>query len=162
MARATAAMLISLVADATPAESQVLHGVGIGSQTYHGRAHIVVGVADAFDKLEPGDVLVAAFIGPSINSALPMLGALVVEEGGTLCHAAIVAREFGLPVVVGAWGATVHIPDGALVDVDPKRGSSASCRPTSTRINPSMNARIDPSIDNSEFGSELAEVETRR
>lgn len=122
MARATAAMMINLVADATAVDSEVLHGVGVGTQTYRGRARIVSGAADDFERLEPGDVLVAAFVGPSVNSFLPMLGALVVEEGGPLCHAAIVAREFGLPAIIGARGATVHIRDGALVDVDTSTG----------------------------------------
>ncbi|PZS01092.1 MAG: hypothetical protein DLM70_12580 [Chloroflexi bacterium] len=69
-----------------------------------------------------GDVLVAPFTGPAYNSILPILGALVVENGGSMCHAAIVAREFGLPAVIGASGATTAIPDGALVEVDPLRG----------------------------------------
>ncbi len=56
------------------------------------------------------------------NSILPVLGALVVEEGGPLCHAAIVAREFGLPAVIGARGATRLIADGAVVEVDARRG----------------------------------------
>jgi pyruvate,water dikinase len=51
-----------------------------------------------------------------------MLGALVVDAGGTMCHAAIVAREFALPAVVGATGATTSIPDGATVEVDPVLG----------------------------------------
>jgi pyruvate,water dikinase len=122
MARATAALMINLEADVTSVESEVLHGVGIGDRTYRGRARIVGSAADAFEKLEPGDILIASFIGPSVNSILPMLGALVVEEGGPLCHAAIVAREFGLPAVIGAKGATTHIPDGALVDVDAVAG----------------------------------------
>jgi pyruvate,water dikinase len=46
-----------------------------------------------------------------------------VESGGPLCHAAIVAREFGLSAVVGAAGATIAIPDGALVEVDPVHGA---------------------------------------
>ena len=122
MARATAAMMSNLVADATPPQSDVLRGVGIGGETYRGRARIVTGASDAFERLEPGDVLIAAFIGPSFNSILPILGALVVEEGGPLCHAAIVAREFGLPAVIGARGATVHIADGALVEVNASTG----------------------------------------
>lgn len=122
MARATAAMMTNLVADATPPESEILHGVGVGDQVYRGRACTVTGAADAFERLEAGDVLIAAFIGPSFNSILPMLGALVVEEGGPLCHAAIVAREFGLPAVVGARGATNHIPNGSLVEVDASTG----------------------------------------
>jgi rifampicin phosphotransferase len=127
MARATAALMTTLTADTTPVEQTsepgVLHGVGIGNLTYRGRARVVVGATDALEKLEPGDVLIASFIGPSLNSILPMLGALVVEEGGALCHAAIVAREFGLPAVIGAKGATVHIPDGAVVDVDAATGA---------------------------------------
>lgn len=63
-----------------------------------------------------------AFTGPSFNSILPILGALVVEEGGALCHAAIVAREFGLPAVIGAREATSLIADGVEVEVDPIRG----------------------------------------
>ena len=66
--------------------------------------------------------MIAAFTGPSFNSILPMLGALVVEEGGALCHAAIVAREFGLPAVIGARGATSLIADGVDVEVDPHQG----------------------------------------
>jgi pyruvate,water dikinase len=66
--------------------------------------------------------MIAAFTGPSCNSILPMLGALVVEEGGAICHAAICAREFGLPAVIGARRATELIRDGALVEVDPTSG----------------------------------------
>jgi pyruvate,water dikinase len=77
----------------------------------------------AFDQLEPGDVLVARFTGPSTNSLLPAIGALVVEEGGAVCHAAIVSREFGIAAVIGAHGATTRIPHGAQVEVDPTRGT---------------------------------------
>jgi phosphoenolpyruvate-protein kinase (PTS system EI component) len=58
-----------------------------------------------------------------VNSLLPVIGALVVEEGGAICHAAIVPREFGLPAVIGAHGATTRIPDGAHVQVDPQQGA---------------------------------------
>jgi pyruvate,water dikinase len=77
----------------------------------------------AFDQLEPGDVLVAPFTGPSTNSLLPAIGALVVEEGGAVCHAAIVSREFGIAAVIGAHGATTRIPHGAQVEVDPAHGT---------------------------------------
>jgi phosphohistidine swiveling domain-containing protein len=78
---------------------------------------------DALDRLEPGDVLIAPFTGPSYNSILPILGALVVDAGGPMCHAAIVAREFALPALVGVTGASTQIPDGALVEIDPIAGS---------------------------------------
>jgi pyruvate,water dikinase len=122
MARVTAALLASIGADETPPDSEALHGLGIGSETYTGRACVVRDAADAVDRLRPGDVMIAAFTGPSFNSIIPMLGALVVEEGGALCHAAIVAREFGLTALIGAPHAMTLVPDGATVEVDPVRG----------------------------------------
>lgn len=122
MARATAALMATLLADVTAPESDELRGVGVGSQVYRGRACVVRDVADAFDRLEPGDVMIAAYTGPSFNSIVPMLGALVVEEGGAFCHAAIVAREFCLPAVIGAPGAVSLIADGQQVEVDPQTG----------------------------------------
>lgn len=127
MARATAALMVNLGADATPPppdeETSVVTGVGIGTTLYRGRACVVRDLMLAFEQLEPGDVLVAPFTGPSTNSLLPVIGALVVEEGGAACHAAIVAREFGIAAVIGAHGATTRIPHGAQVEVDPATGT---------------------------------------
>jgi pyruvate,water dikinase len=127
MARVTAALMVNLGADATPplpeVEPSVVTGVGIGTVTYRGRACVVRDLMLAFDQLEPGDVLVAPFTGPSTNSLLPAIGALVVEEGGAVCHAAIVSREFGIAAVIGAHGATTRIPHGAQVEVDPAHGT---------------------------------------
>lgn len=126
LARMTAALLATLEADVTPslaAGPSDAAGVGIGDAPYRGRACVVRDLMLAFDQLEPGDVLIAPVTGPSVNSLLPMTGALVVEEGGPLCHAAIVAREFGLPAVIGAQGATARIPHGADVEVDPRHGT---------------------------------------
>jgi pyruvate,water dikinase len=127
MARVTAAMMAILGADATPPpaedEPSTVSGIGIGGSTYRGRACVVRDLMLAFDQLEPGDVLVAPLTGPSVNSLLPVVGALVVEEGGALCHAAIVAREFGLPAVIGAHAATTRIPHGAHIEVDPEQGA---------------------------------------
>jgi pyruvate,water dikinase len=127
MARVTAALMANLAADVTPPpaddEPSTVSGVGIGDTTYRGRACVVRDLMLAFDQLEPGDVLVTPFTGPSVNSLLPVIGALVVEEGGAMCHAAVVAREFGLSAVIGAHGATTRIPHGAHVEVDPKQGT---------------------------------------
>jgi pyruvate,water dikinase len=127
MARVTAAIMANLRADGTPPaaddESSVVSGLGIGDTTYQGRACVVRDLMLAFDQLEPGDVLVAPFTGPSVNSLLPVIGALVVEEGGAMCHAAIVSREFGLVAVIGAHRATTRIPHSAQVEVDPKQGT---------------------------------------
>jgi rifampicin phosphotransferase len=72
--------------------------------------------------LEPGDVLIVPFTTPSYNTVLSLAGAVVTTEGGPLCHAAVLARELGIPAVVGATGALRDIPDGALVEVDPVSG----------------------------------------
>jgi phosphohistidine swiveling domain-containing protein len=120
IARATAAMLAMMMAEATP-HQEPLHGLGIGDEVYRGRACVVRDVADAMEHLESGDVLIAPFTGPAFNSLLPLVGALVVEEGGTLSHAAIVAREFGIPALVGTAGAT-GITTGTIVEVDPMAG----------------------------------------
>jgi phosphoenolpyruvate synthase/pyruvate phosphate dikinase len=90
MARATAALLAALSAEPT----EPLRGTGIGTRIYQGRACVAATVGDALEQLQPGDVLVAPFTGPAYNSILPMLGALVVEIGGAMSHAAIMAREF--------------------------------------------------------------------
>ena len=126
MARATRALLANLVADQTPPPTvrgaTTVSGVGVGDTVYRGRACVVRDLMLSHDRLQPGDVLIAPFTGPSINSLLPIVGALVVEEGGPLCHAAIVAREFGCSAVTGAHEATTRIPHGADVEVDPARG----------------------------------------
>ena len=122
MARATRALIACLTADATAPQETRFSGTGIGERTYRGRACVVRTVADAAERLQPGDVLIAPFTGPSFNSLLPLVGALVVEEGGPLCHAAIVAREFELPALVGALDATT-VESGTIVEVDPVAGA---------------------------------------
>jgi len=67
-------------------------------------------------------VLVTRATAPYFNVVLPLLGAIVTDRGGQLCHAAIVAREYGIPGVVGTREATTRIPDGARVRVDGTKG----------------------------------------
>ncbi len=104
---------------AVPNLSGGSEATGVGTVSYRGTARIVTDAGDALARLEPGDVLIAPLTTPAFNAVLPIVGALVVEEGGALCHAAIVARELGVPAVVGLANATTTIPDGAKVEVDP-------------------------------------------
>jgi rifampicin phosphotransferase len=67
-------------------------------------------------------VLVTRNTSPYFNVVLPLLGAIVTDRGGQLSHAAIVAREYGIPGVVGTREATSVIPDGAWVRVDGQTG----------------------------------------
>jgi pyruvate,water dikinase len=73
--------------------------------------------------MEPGDVLVVPCTTPAFNMVLTLAGAIVTAEGGALSHAAVLARELGIPAVVGAPGALHEIPDGATVEVDPVAGT---------------------------------------
>lgn len=99
-----------------------LSGTGIGDEAYTGTARIVTDAAEAFDRVEPGDVIVAPFTAPTFNSVLALAGAVVTEQGGLLCHTAVIARELGIAGIVGVPGA-MEIPDGAQVEVDPVTGS---------------------------------------
>lgn len=99
-----------------------LTGDGLGDASYTGTACVAADPADALARLRPGDVLVATGTTPAYNMALSIAGAVVVEEGGLLSHAAVIAREVGLPAVIGAGGCMMSIPDGAMVEVDPRAG----------------------------------------
>lgn len=98
-----------------------LRGIGASAGTYRGRARVIASVNDAA-RLEAGDVLVCPATAPEWTPYFGVIGALVTNVGGVLTHAAVVAREFRIPAVVGAAGATVTIPDGAMVLVDGSTG----------------------------------------
>ena len=109
-------------ARATAATAQpVLTGLPVNSGVYEGTARLVDSPAD-FDRVQPGDVLVTRMTSPYFTVVLPLLGAIVTDRGGQLCHAAIVAREYGIPGIVGTREATSTIPDGARVRVDGATG----------------------------------------
>jgi len=98
-----------------------LAGTGIGTAVYKGRARRAATPEDAIAELEPGDVLVVPYTTPAYNTVLPLAGAIVTAEGGPLSHAAVLARELGIPAVVGVSGA-MTVPDGAALEVDPVAG----------------------------------------
>jgi phosphohistidine swiveling domain-containing protein len=99
----------------------VLKGLAVNTGSYEGPARLVDSPAD-FGRIKAGDVLVTRMTSPYFNVVLPLLGALVTDRGGQLCHAAIVAREYGIPGIVGTRDATSTITDGALVRVDGATG----------------------------------------
>ena len=78
--------------------------------------------AVAVESMEPGDVLVAPWTAPSYNAVLSIAGGIVVQEGGVLCHAAVMARELAVPAVVGCTDAMAEINSGDLVEIDPTAG----------------------------------------
>lgn len=99
-----------------------LHGTGVGTRAMQGRARVAASPEDALDQLEPGDVLVVAGTTPAYNLVLSLAGGVVTADGGPMSHAAVIARELGIPAVIGARGALTDIPNGSLVEVDPVAG----------------------------------------
>lgn len=93
-----------------------------GRGSYEGRARVVLG-PDDLQRIERGDVLVISATSPSISAWLPLLGAIVTDRGGPLSHAAVVAREYGLPAVVGTGSATTTFTEGAWLRVDATAGT---------------------------------------
>src|SRR5919205_624051 len=102
--------------------SDAIRGIGASPGIAEGRARLVSGPAD-FARVEPGDVLVATTTTPAWTPPFPSLSALVTATGGILSHAAVVAREYRLPAVVGAPNALEALPDGARVRVEGSTGA---------------------------------------
>jgi pyruvate,water dikinase len=112
----------------TPATASVeqtppseLHGAGACGGRTEARAAVLEDIFDAA-RLTVGDVLVTRQTDPGWGPVFPLISGLVIERGGMLSHGAIIAREFGIPSVVGVHGATSRIAHGARVRVDGDRG----------------------------------------
>jgi phosphoenolpyruvate synthase/pyruvate phosphate dikinase len=88
----------------------------------------VVHTADDLDTLEPGEVLVCEATSPSWGYAFTLAAAVVCDTGGPTTHAAICARERGIPCVVAAQGATRALADGDWVAVDGATGTVTPSR----------------------------------
>ncbi len=102
---------------------RALQGLGIGERTVSGRARVATRPEDVLSSIEEGDILVAAWTAPTYNAVLAAVSGVVVQEGGLLCHAAVMARELGIPAVVGAAEAMTAIGDGDDIEVDPVAGT---------------------------------------
>ena len=123
--RATGAAMGELFGSSqAPHEEKLLRGLAASGGIYEGPARRVSGPSE-FDRIIEGDVLVTESTSEAFNILLPLLGAIVTDSGGLLSHSAIVAREYGIPGVVGTREATQRIPDGALVRVDGNAGEVA-------------------------------------
>jgi pyruvate, water dikinase len=110
----------SRMAEAT--ESPILRGFGAAPGIATGIARILRGSAE-MDKLKTGEILVTSMTTPDMVPAMSQAAAIVTDEGGMTCHAAIVSRELGVPCVVGTRDATRIIADGSEVTVDGKTGT---------------------------------------
>ena len=102
-------------------EKHLLRGLAASQGIYEGPARLVSGPSE-FGRIAQGDVLVTGATTEAFNILLPLLGAIVTDSGGLLSHSAIVAREYGIPGVVGTREATDRIGDGVRVRVDGDAG----------------------------------------
>lgn len=101
-----------------PAEAIV--GLPVSSGMVEGRARVILNMEDA--DLEEGDILVTTFTDPSWTPLFVSIKGLVTEVGGLMTHGAVIAREYGLPAVVGVENATKRIKDGQRIRVHGTEG----------------------------------------
>jgi len=102
-------------------EESVLYGLAASKGIYEGPARRVAGPSE-FGRIAKGDVLITESTTEAFNILLPLLGGIVTDNGGLLSHAAIIAREYGIPGVVGTREATERIANGMQVRVDGDAG----------------------------------------
>ena len=98
-------------------------GRAIGQKIGTGPVRIVHNISE-MDKVQPGDVLVTDMTDPNWEPVMKRASAIVTNRGGRTCHAAIIARELGIPAVVGCGDATERLKDGTLVTVSCSEGDT--------------------------------------
>jgi len=107
-----------------PAEGHTesyVKGVAASTGVYRGRARVIQSLEEA-KSLEEGDILVVRALTPPWTPYLGIIKAVVTNSGGELSHGAVVAREFGIPAVVGTINGTSIIWDGSIISVDGSKG----------------------------------------
>jgi pyruvate,water dikinase len=105
-----------------PAAGAALTGVAVSPGIASGPVRIVLD-AGGFDDVQPGDVLVAPTTAPAWNPLFARAAAVVTDGGNLFSHASVVAREYGIPAVVGCGDATARLSAGQHVAVDGTKGT---------------------------------------
>src|SRR5581483_2429252 len=100
----------------------LLSGLGASPGVAVGKVAIIANV-EQLEKCKPGDILVTQMTMPDMVPAMKRAAAIVTDEGGMTCHAAIVSRELGVPAVVGTKQATKRLKDGMVITVDGEKGT---------------------------------------
>ncbi len=103
----------------------IVQGRSIGGRIGSGRARVIRSAAD-MARVQPGDVLVADMTDPDWEPVMKRAAAVVTDRGGRTCHAAIIARELGIPAVVGCTEATTLLQDGQEVTVSCAEGDTGT------------------------------------
>ncbi|MGS0757851.1 PEP-utilizing enzyme, partial [Roseateles sp. GG27B] len=105
-----------LKGDPTKTGTVLAEGRAIGQKIGTGPVRLVSNISE-MDRVQPGDVLVTDMTDPNWEPVMKRASAIVTNRGGRTCHAAIIARELGIPAVVGCGDATETLKDGQLVTV---------------------------------------------
>ncbi len=100
----------------TDLPANAIAALAVSSGVVEGRARVILNMQDA--NLEEGDILVTSFTDPSWTPLFVSIKGLVTEVGGLMTHGAVIAREYGLPAVVGVENATKLIKDGQRIRVN--------------------------------------------
>jgi len=112
-----------------PGQDLELRGSGVSAGRVRGRVRLLRSARDGLD-VHPEDVLVVSHLTPAWSAVLTRVAAVVTDVGGALSHGSIVARELGVPAVMGTGNATRVLSEGQLVEVD---GAAGTVRPVEPR-----------------------------
>jgi pyruvate,water dikinase len=141
-------------------------GRAIGQKVGAGRVR-VVGDASEMERVQPGDVLVTDMTDPNWEPVMKRASAIVTNRGGRTCHAAIIARELGIPAVVGCGDATDRLTDAALVTVSCAEGDTGyiydgmletEVSEMSTGVLPELPVKIMMNVGNPQLAFEFAQL----
>jgi len=104
-----------------PKQKIILKGISASAGIVKGKARIIL---DPFDnsKMKKGDILVTSITNPLFTPAIIKASGIITDLGGTLSHSAVVARELGIPAVVGTKEATKVLRDNMMITIDGKKG----------------------------------------
>ncbi len=98
-----------------------IHGQAASRGKIRGIARVIMSSSD-FGKMKTGEIIIASMTRPEYAPILSMAGAIITDEGGITCHAAIISRELRIPCIIGTKNATKILKDGDLVEVDADKG----------------------------------------
>ncbi|MCM3566322.1 phosphoenolpyruvate synthase [Hydrogenophaga intermedia] len=141
-------------------------GRAIGQKVGTGPVRLVHSISE-MDKVQPGDVLVTDMTDPNWEPVMKRASAIVTNRGGRTCHAAIIARELGIPAVVGCGDATDTLKEGTLVTVSCAEGDTGSIYDglLETEITevqrgemPAMDVKIMMNVGNPQLAFDFAQI----
>lgn len=141
-------------------------GRAIGQKVGTGPVRLVSHISE-MDKVQPGDVLVTDMTDPNWEPVMKRASAIVTNRGGRTCHAAIIARELGIPAVVGCGNATDRLKDGQLVTVSCAEGDTGNIydglletevTEVQRGVMPEVNVKIMMNVGNPQLAFDFAQT----